>query len=165
MSTNPLRREGSYWKPVLDYEHWEADAAGGSSPDVAHAAVAEVDPTVRHDLCHHCGAEFVVDSPFCRMCGRAKNGVSQAEAKKKSAWRAADFQQLRRSLGLSIGAMICFILGIACVGAGIATGFIYTANTLVDWQAIQAWRSEWLIAAGVAFICGILLNNRKTTQV
>ena len=163
MSTNPLRRESSYWKPVLDYEHWEADAAVASGSALTHAAVAESEPAVRHDLCHHCGAEFVVDSPFCRMCGRAKDEASMAP-EHKSLWRAVDFYQLRRNLGLSIGAMICFILGVACVGAAIATGFIYTANTLVDWQAIQAWRCEWLIAAGVVFVCGILLNSRKTTQ-
>jgi hypothetical protein len=98
------------------------------------------------------------------MCGRGKSETLIA-SEKKSLWRAVDFSQLRRSLGLSIGAMICFIVGVACVGAGVATGFIYTANTLVDWQAIQAWRCEWLIAAGVAFVCGILLNGRKTTQI
>jgi len=164
MSTNPLRREGSYWKPVLDYGDWDADTPAGNGSGATHTAVAEVEPCVRHDLCRHCGAEFVVDSPFCRMCGRGKSETLIA-SEKKSLWRAVDFSQLRRSLGLSIGAMICFILGVACVGAGVATGFIYTANTLVDWQAIQAWRCEWLIAAGVAFVCGILLNGRKTTQI
>ncbi len=164
MSTNPLRREGSYWKPVLDYEHWDADAPASNGGGATHTAVAEAEPAVRHDLCRHCGAEFVVDSPFCRMCGRAKESVPRAETK-KNPWGAVDFYQLRRRLGLSVGAMICFIVGVACVGAAIATGFIYTANTLVDWQAIQAWRSEWLIAAGVVFVCGILLNSRKTTQI
>ena len=149
---------------MLDYEHWEADAPAGNGSGGAQTAVAEAEPAVRHDLCRHCGTEFVVDSPFCRMCGRAKSETAMAR-EKKSLWCAADFSQLRRSLGLSIGAMICFILGVACVGAGVATGFIYTASTLVDWQAIQAWRCEWLIAAGVAFVCGILLNGRKTTQI
>lgn len=164
MSTNPLRREGSYWKPVLDYEHWEADAPAGNLGGATHTAVAAAEPATRHDLCRHCGAEFVVDSPFCRMCGRAKNEIAMGR-EKKNFWRAMEFYHLRRMLGLSMGAMICFILGVACVGAAVATGFIYTANTLVDWQAIQAWRGEWLIAGGVAFVCGILLNNRKTTQI
>ena len=158
MSTNPLRREGAYWKPVLDYEHWESEApasnANGGGAATATAVAAET--AVRHDLCGKCGAEFVVDSPFCRMCGCAKEG---AVREKTSAWQAVDFYQLRQRLGLSIGAMVCLIVGLTCIGAAVATGFIYTANTLVDWQAIQAWRSEWLIAAGVAFICGILLKN------
>ncbi|HWC15602.1 MAG TPA: hypothetical protein VG498_01235 [Terriglobales bacterium] len=156
MSTNPLRREGAYWKPVLDYEHWEPEAPASQTS----TATVAPEPSVRHDLCQHCGAEFVVDSPFCRMCGRAKDGASPRV--KRSFWDAVDFSWLQRQLGLSLGAMICFVLGLACVGAAITTGFIYTANTLVDWQAIQAWRSEWLVGAGVAFICGILLNNRKT---
>ena len=159
MSTNPLRREGAYWKPVLDYEHWEPE----SPPSNTQTGVATVisEPAVRHDLCQHCGAEFVVDSPFCRMCGRAKDS---APREKRNWWNAVDFSSLQRQLGLSLGAMICLVVGLACVGAAVATGFIYTANTLVDWQAIQAWRGEWLIAAGVAFICGILLNNRKANQ-
>jgi hypothetical protein len=164
MGTNPLRREGGYWKPVLDYEHWESETP---EADRGHSTVQGspqvlTEPPVRHDLCHACGTEFVVDSPFCRMCGRAKDGSPR---KTKSKWHAADFYHLRSRLGLSIGAMVCFIAGLACIGAAVATGFIYTATTLVDWQAIQTWRSEWLIAAGVAFICGILLNGRKPTSI
>ena len=30
---------------------------------------------------------------------------------------------------------------------------------------IQIWRGEWLIAGGVAFLCGLLLNSRKTTHL
>jgi hypothetical protein len=60
--------------------------------------------------------------------------------------------------------MVCLVAGLICLGAAIATGFIYTASTLVDWQAIQIWRGEWMIAAGVAFICGILLNSRRNVR-
>lgn len=158
MSTNPLRREGAYWKPVLDYEHWEPQTP---SPQTGTATMTP-EPAVRHDLCQHCEAEFVVDSPFCRMCGHAKDSVVARE--QKSFWQAMDFSWLQRQLGLSLGAMICFVLGLACIGAAVATGFLYTASTFGDWQAIQAWRSQWLVAAGVAFICGILLNNRKSNQ-
>lgn len=161
MSANPLRREGGYWKPVLDYEHWESDAPHPAGK-VAEASPAVAEPAVRHDLCRSCGSEFVVDSPFCRMCGRAKEGTRRAA---KGSWREFDFYHLRQRLGLSIGAMICFIAGLGCIGAAIATGFLYTATTLVDWQAIQAWRGEWLIAAGVAFICGILLNSRRSAKL
>jgi hypothetical protein len=41
------------------------------------------------------------------------------------------------------------------------TGFIYKADTLVDWQAIQVWRIEWLLAGCLAMLAGILL--KKTT--
>ena len=162
MSTIPLHREGGYWKPVLEYEHWdEPKPDSGYSERDGTTATGVAEQPVRHDLCHHCGSEFVVDSPFCRMCGRGREGAARPV---KSHLRFLDFYQLRRRLGLSIGAMVCLIVGIICVGAAIATGFIYSASTLVDWQAIQIWRAEWLIAAGVAFICGILLNSRKRTD-
>jgi len=159
MSVNPLRREGGYWKPVLDYEHWEEKAPSSSSASGGVSIVAQ--EQVRRDLCHKCGVEFVVDSPYCRMCGKARDDAPLTE---KSRWQVLDIHQLRRRLGLSLGAMICLIVGLICIGAAIATGFIYTASTLVDWQAIQAWRAEWLIAAGVAFICGILLNPRRISH-
>jgi hypothetical protein len=33
------------------------------------------------------------------------------------------------------------------------------AKTLVDWQAIQFYRAEWLLAATAAFVAGILLKK------
>jgi hypothetical protein len=117
---------------------------------------------VRHDLCHHCGSEFVVDSPYCRMCG---HGRQEAAIPSRAPGHFLDFSRLCTRLGLCKAAMVCLIIGLMCIGAAITIGFIYTAGTLVDWQAIQVWRSEWLIAAGVAFVCGILLNSRTKSGV
>jgi ribosomal protein L37E len=162
MSTNPLRREGGYWKPVLDYDTWDDPKADASHPESAGTGVqAPVKPPVRHDLCRHCGSEFVVDSPFCRMCG---HGRQEAAISSKAPGYFLDFSKLCARLGLNKAAMACLIIGLMCIGAAITIGFIYTAGTLVDWQAIQIWRSEWLIAAGVAFVCGILLNSRTKSS-
>ena len=160
MSANPLRREGGYWKPVLDYEHWDDGHLDSSHSGNGGASVAtQAEQPVRHDLCHRCGAEFVVDSPFCRMCGHAR-GTEAPRASRRSS-HLLYFHQLCSRLGLSMLAMICLLAGLVCLGAAIATGFIYTSSTLVDWQAVQIWRAEWLLAAGVVFLCGILLNGRK----
>ena len=160
MSANPLRREGGYWKPVLDYEHWDNDRLDSSNSGNNGSSVAtQTEQPVRHDLCHRCGAEFVVDSPFCRMCGHARGTEAPRPSKRSS--QIVHFRQLCSQLGLSMLAMICLIAGLVCLGAAIATGLIYTSSTLVDWQAIQIWRSEWLLAAAVVFLCGILLNGRK----
>jgi hypothetical protein len=35
----------------------------------------------------------------------------------------------------------------------------FSARTLVDWQAIQLWRIEWLLAAIAAFVVGLLLKK------
>jgi hypothetical protein len=37
---------------------------------------------------------------------------------------------------------------------------LLTAKTLVDWQAIQMYRIEWLLAATAAFVAGILLKKK-----
>jgi hypothetical protein len=38
---------------------------------------------------------------------------------------------------------------------------LLTARTLVDWQAIQFYRAEWLLAATAAFVAGILLKKNS----
>ena len=53
-----------------------------------------------------------------------------------------DFHAIREALGLTIGSLIAFVLGVACVGCAVATGLMYTATTLLDWQAVQIWRIE-----------------------
>lgn len=72
-----------------------------------------------------------------------------------------DFHALRRRLNLSTAALICFIAGVGAISAAACVGFIYSANTLIDWQAIQIWRIEWLLVAAVALLCGILLNRKN----
>src|SRR5579864_9239027 len=134
MSTNPLHREGGYWKPVLDYEPWDGTKPDSSYSEVGGTTAADAaERSVRHDLCHHCGSEFVVDSPYCRMCGR---GRSEAVRPAKATSNPLDFRLLRGYLGLTAGALVCLIVGLACIGAAVVTGFMYAAGTLVDWEAI-----------------------------
>jgi len=38
---------------------------------------------------------------------------------------------------------------------------LLTAKTLVDWQAIQIYRVEWLLAATASFVVGILLKKHE----
>ena len=72
-----------------------------------------------------------------------------------------DFTRIREGLGLSVGSLIAFIVGIGCVIAAIATGFMFTAATVLDWQAVQIWRIEWLLAAAAALLAGILLKKAE----
>ena len=43
--------------------------------------------------------------------------------------------------------------------AALLVGFIFSANTVLDWQAVQMWRIEWLLAAVACFVAGILLRQ------
>jgi hypothetical protein len=54
--------------------------------------------------------------------------------------------------------LIAFVIGLACIAGALLVGLM-TAKTLVDWEAIQYYRAEWLLAAITSFVLGILLKK------
>ena len=56
-------------------------------------------------------------------------------------------------------AVIAFLLGVFCVVGALAVSVFFSARTALDWQAIQLWRIEWLLAAVAAFVAGLLLKK------
>ena len=70
-----------------------------------------------------------------------------------------EFHSVKEWLGLSTASLAAFLVGMGCVLAAIAVGFLYSAQNLADFQAIQFWRIEWLLAAVAAFVAGILLKK------
>lgn len=68
------------------------------------------------------------------------------------------FHEIRTRIGLSTASLVAFVLGLVCVSGALLVGLL-TAKTLVDWQAIQMYRIEWLLAATAAFVAGILLKK------
>ena len=72
--------------------------------------------------------------------------------------RHLHFHEIQRRVGLSTASLIAFFLGLGCAGGALLVGLL-TARTLVDWQAIQVYRVEWLLAAAVCFVAGILLKK------
>lgn len=116
-----------------------------------------MDARLRSEVCEGCGSEFIIGARFCHVCGTSRRDEATATPK----WmEALDFERIRGALGLSIGSLVAFIFGVICVIAAAVVGFIYSANTLVDWQAVQTWRIEWMLAAVVAFVAGILLKKQ-----
>ena len=107
--------------------------------------------------CPECGSEFVVGSRFCHVCGAEREALTETGSRSLTDW--LDFARIHEAIGLSAGSLVCLIAGVVCVIAAIVTGFIYTANTVLDWQAVQVWRIEWLLAATVACVAGILLKR------
>jgi hypothetical protein len=133
-----------YWRPPRS-----ASASGAEEP------VTVVSPAL---ACPDCGTEFIVGARYCHVCGDERR-LAGGESRGVIEW--LDFGRIREAIGLPIASLICLGLGIAFVLAAIITGLIYTANTVLDWQAVQVWRIEWLLAAAVAFIAGILLKGTR----
>lgn len=123
-------------------------------PREAQAAALHTRP----ESCDQCGSEFVMGARFCHVCGDHREPLVGASESTLS--RIMDFGRIRDSLGLTTGSLIAFIFGLACLAAAIATSLIYSAATLLDWQAVQIWRIEWLLAALAAFALGILLKAK-----
>lgn len=128
-----------FWKPAV-----------AQRPEAAPSDAAE-------HVCEHCGTDFVVGSRFCHICGADRN-IELAANKGFRSW--VDFAALRDALGQSTASMVALFLGVGCLIAAAVTGFLFTATTLLDWQAVQIWRIEWLLAAVAIFAAGSLLKRR-----
>jgi len=133
----------------VDQDYWQPPRGQVDAPIMQSRTLA----------CPECGTEFVVGSRFCHVCGAERESMSESGSRSFTEW--LDFTRIRETVGLSAASLVCLIAGIVCVAAAIVTGFIYTANTVLDWQAVQVWRMEWLLAATAAFVAGILLKRSE----
>src|SRR5215467_783993 len=133
-------------------EFWKPAAAPRHDPSQQLTENAE-------QVCQACGTDFVVGSRFCYVCGADRSAnLADTTVTGIGAW--IDFASLRDTLGLTNASLVAFILGCACVIAAVVTGFVFTATTLLDWQAVQLWRIEWLLGAVAIFAAGVLLKKK-----
>lgn len=132
-------------------EFWRAPIAAGASAQ-APSGQAFV------EACDRCSTEFVIGAVFCHVCGAARHAQPVTVAPRR--WtRYLEFHFIQERLGLPTASFIAFFLGIGFLLAAAITGFIFSAATVLDWQAVQVWRIEWLLAAVAAFVGGILLRK------
>jgi len=104
-----------------------------------------------------CGTEFIVSSLYCHACGASRPDLNAARTLEIPG--LAELAALGERLGLTTPAVIAFLLGIFCVVGALSVSIFFSARTLLDWQAIQLWRIEWLVAAVAAFAAGRLLKK------
>ncbi len=151
-----------------------SDTVQEAGRDFWHAPLAAATPHSQDDpslvlveACDRCATEFIVGAKFCHVCGRARGtlapGVSQSWRRYlvlAFGWaRYLQFHNIKERLELSAAALVSFLIGAACVLVAIMIGVVSSANTLPDWQAVQLWRIQWLLAAVAAFLAGILLRR------
>lgn len=122
--------------------------------------------------CQGCSSEFLMGSRFCHVCGASR--IPQTQSTLEQAWKqisqwsrhleVLQFHSVQKWFGLSTASLSAFLVGIGCIFAAITVGLIYSVQTIADFQAIQLWRIEWLLAAVAAFIAGILLKSSGSTE-
>ena len=112
----------------------------------------------RADLCDECGTEYIIGSRFCYACGQERTGPGIRHS--RTAWlRHLRLNALSARFGLAPGVLVAFAIGLTCLVCAAGIGLIYSATTVLDWQAIQVWRLEWLLAATAMFLAAILLKK------
>ncbi len=139
------------------------------------------------DACSDCGTEFMIGARFCHACGQRRLPLSEVEnanttlwnrgsaiirawsAALVNAWRKVDFpewmhylhfHEIQRWVGLPTASFAAFLIGVGCVAGAIGVSLFFKASNLAEFEAIQMWRIEWLLAATASFVAGILLKKR-----
>ena len=110
----------------------------------------------RSETCR-CGTEFIVSSLYCHSCGTRRPNLNTARMLEIPG--AAEFAWVGERLGLTTPALIAFLVGALCVLGAVAVSVFFSVRTALDWQAIQLWRIEWLLAAVAAFMAGCVLKK------
>jgi len=167
-------------------EFWRSPAL---NEPVAEAS-PPVDPPAP-EACVDCGSEYMIAAQFCHTCGLRRalpagaslNAVTTSRRARSTAWLGAQassiaaawrnlsfpnwlhylhFHEIKRWVGLPTAALIAFMIGLGCVAGALGVSLFYKASNLAEFQAIQTWRIEWLLAATASFVAGILLKTPKS---
>jgi hypothetical protein len=165
-----------FWSSPATLEHSSVDAAL-PAPQMAEAcAQCGTEYLIGAKFCHACGvprphltanattgAEAISSVWFQRMAFLKPCVESATHYWRKIAFpqwlRYLHFHEIKRAVGLPTAALIAFIVGLGCVAGAVAVSLFYKASTLAEFQAIQMWRIEWLLAATASFVAGILLKK------
>ncbi|HEY6769046.1 MAG TPA: hypothetical protein VI386_30250 [Candidatus Sulfotelmatobacter sp.] len=133
----------------------------------------------------------MIGSHFCHACGTHRPRISHTAEQatvfartyweRRSAWLATlkesvsgsnfyaprwlrylHFHEIKRWIGLPTAAFMAFMVGVGCVAGAIGVGLLYKASNMAEFQAVQLWRIEWLLAATASFVAGILLKKSSS---
>jgi hypothetical protein len=148
-------KKGAFMAEAADqtqHEFWRA-------PMLASKAVAKRGRSDERSATCRCGTEFIVSSQYCHVCGASRPDLSVSVARTPSIPGLAELALLGERLGLTTPATIAFLVGVLCGVGALSVSVFFSARTVLDWQAIQLWRIEWLLAAVAAFVAGCLLKK------
>ncbi len=130
-----------YWRP--------ASSAGKTFPSLTQARGNEA-------LCE-CGTPYAIGARFCHFCGQSRAGNQQTRNPLKG-W--LDLNTIRTQFGLSTASMVLVLAAAIFVLATLMTGLVYNTSTLAEWQAVQTWRIEWLLATLAALVAAALFKTK-----
>ena len=136
-----------------------AERAQGVSQDFwrpAHTPRVGVDSAFSAACCANCGAEFAIGARFCHVCGALREPVTEPNSR-WTEW--FEIESMCEKLGLNLASFLLFAAACTCALGAILSGVIYRADTMLEWQAVQTWRIEWMLASVVALLAALLLKK------
>jgi len=131
-------------------------------------------------FCHTCGLRrplAATNTDAQVMAGQWGRAMASLTARTRviaDLWRTISFpdwmqylhfHEIKRWVGLPTASLITFIIGLGCVAGALGVSLFYKASNLAEFQAIQMWRIEWLLAATASFVAGILLKKPSNSDI
>jgi len=134
-----------FWRPPVEDRNLEL---------AAHTAV-----------CGNCQSEFVMGARYCHVCGSDRNPQPKSSGVDWAAMRSyLRLPVISQALGINIASLLAFFISVICGIAALVVGAFYQVETVADWQAVQIFRVEWLLAAIACLLIGILLKSRSAAD-
>lgn len=109
--------------------------------------ISTMPASVEYERCVQCRRSLPGRAAYCLYCGanQSNAGTSQEEAGQATGW--------------NMSSLISLVLGLACLIAAVVTGALFSQQSYYDWQAVQAWRLEWLAAGIACFLLSLCLRG------
>jgi hypothetical protein len=110
-------------------------------------------------FCTVCGTQYAAGARFCHVCGLGREDDLREETLNPLAnW--INMATLRTRFGLSTVSLVFVLAAAIFMLATVMTGLVYNTSTIAEWQAVQTWRIEWLLAAVVALLAAMLFKPK-----
>jgi hypothetical protein len=167
-----------FWRPpsVLEPAPEGGEPSGRSQPLAEACPGCQSEFMIGARFCHACGMrrplaaavstgqQSVVDHAWYRSVEWGRDAVERLadalETVPFPAWlRYLHFHEIKRWVGLPTASLVAFMIGMGCVAGAVGVSLFFKASNLGEFQAIQLWRIEWLLAATASFVAGILLKR------
>ena len=136
----------------LSQEYWRPSQPSGGQQHGFH--------TQGEAFCNVCGTPYAAGARFCHLCGLGRDEDLHAE-KTNQLLEWMDIGAIRMQFGLSNVSMVFLLAATIFMLATVLTGLVYNTSTVAEWQAVQAWRVEWLLATVVALLAAMLFKKQS----
>lgn len=137
----------------LSQEYWRPAPSAGNQ-----FSLQSFPPQAKEAFCVTCGAPYAVGARFCHLCGSGRT-EDLHRARRSTIVDWFDLDALRKLFGLSTASLVFVSAAAMFLLAAAMTGLLYTTSTLAEWQAVQTWRIEWLLATVAALLSARLFKN------